>query len=416
MMPPVIATRTLVRARRWMTAGLVVSILGTRLIEGGSDGLVALGVLPVLWVAVLTTAGELISFASPAIARFFSRFSPAGVLVASDLAEAGASALALIALLAFPSALVPILATYLLIAVVFPAITDVVEEFYGQQLAQADPDEAMTFNASIYSILAFVGIVVAMPLGSVLAGASVMILLAGNLVLSALGASLRFVSARTVVTPALVEQDLEDFDMWGDSMGVRRFLTDLFRTGVASPLFSFLTQTGATIGGVFVYLAVAAESTLEPTVALALVVGAFGVGATIGPWVGKYLSGRGDLRRLVVAVSLTTAALLVLVAAALSVARGEAIWWVGIGYALMIGVLSRSRAVLTTTLRQREFRGERFGRIMSWSFAATALGAIVGSWLAVAMHAATEPRWALLAYGAFLVSAVILAGRRVTTS
>lgn len=79
-----------------MTAGLVVSILGTRLIEGGSDGLVALGILPVVWVAILTTAGELISFASPVIARLFARFSPARVLVASDLLEAVLSAVALV--------------------------------------------------------------------------------------------------------------------------------------------------------------------------------------------------------------------------------------------------------------------------------------------------------------------------------
>ena len=42
------------RARRWITTRLVVSILGTQLVEGGSDGLLALGAIPVVR-AVLTT-------------------------------------------------------------------------------------------------------------------------------------------------------------------------------------------------------------------------------------------------------------------------------------------------------------------------------------------------------------------------
>lgn len=398
-----------------MTAGLVVSILGTRLIEGGSDGLVALGILPVVWVAILTTAGELVSFASPVIARLFARFSPARVLVASDLVEAVVSAVALVVILVAPTLLVPVLIAYLLVAVVFPAITDIVEEFYGQQLAQADPHEAMTFNASIYSILAFVGIVVAMPLGSVLAGVSIVILIAGNLVLSAAGTLLRLISSRTVVTLPLVEQDVEDFEVLGERMGIAGFVRDLFTTGVASPLFSFLTQTGATIGGVYVYLAAAESSTLNPALALAVVVSAFGIGATIGPWVGKALSSRRELVGLVYAVLWATAAFLLVAGITFWAAQGPITWWTGVVYALLIGILSRTRAVLTTTLRQRRFRGSRFGRIMSWSFAATALGAIIGSWLAIAVHATQQPEIALFIYAILLIAATLLAARAQAT-
>lgn len=410
------STRTLMRARRWMTAGLVVSILGTRLVEGGSDGLVALGALPVLWIAVLTTFGELISFASPLIAKLSARFSPANVLVASDMAEAAISAVALVLLIVAPGIEVAVLVVYLLVAAVFPAVTDVVEEFYGQQLAQADAHEAMTFNASIYSALAFVGIVIAMPLGSILAGVSFTVLVAGNLVLSAAGTLLRLVSAKTVVTAPVSEQDSDEFDVLGTRMSARAFVHDMWRTGVASPLFSFLTQTGATIGGVFVYLAVAEKSSVEPATALAAVIAAFGIGATVGPWVGKALSIGSDLHRLALLTLAVTVGVLVVVAWLLATLDPAVAWWIGLGYALVIGILSRTRAVLTTTLRQQSYRGSRFSRVMSWSFAATALGAIAGSWLAVWLHATQYPSLALLVYAGFLALAVVLAARRPVSS
>lgn len=79
-------------------------------------------------------------------------------LIASDLLEAVISAVAFTIILLAPSLLVPALIVYLLVTVASPVITDVVEEFYGQQLVLAAPDEAMTFNTSIYSILAFIGL------------------------------------------------------------------------------------------------------------------------------------------------------------------------------------------------------------------------------------------------------------------
>lgn len=400
------------RARRWMTAGLVVSILGTRIVEGGSDGLVSMGVLSVLWVAVLTSFGEMVSFASPLIAKATARFSPSKVLVASETAEAAISAVALAAILLSPAATPAILIAYLLVAAIFPAITDVVEEFFGQQLAQADVNQALTFNASVYSALAFVGIVVAMPLGALMSGIDVTILVAANLVLSALGALFRLVSSRSVATPPVTDQDLSEFGVLGEQMKLRAFVADALGTGVASPAFSFLTQTGATIGGIYVYLAIARQADTEPTIALATVIAAFGLGATIGPWVGRAVSARGDLHRLVIGVLLLTVALLLVISWLWTAVSSSTVWWLGLAYAISIGVLSRTRAVLTTTLRQRDFRGSRFSRIMSWSFAATALGAIVGSWIAVTMRAAVYPALALLSYAAMLVIATALVMRR----
>ncbi|MGY6496624.1 MAG: MFS transporter [Microcella sp.] len=403
-----ISRHSLMKARRWMTAGLVVSIIGTNLVEGGSSGAVALGLLPVVWLAVLSTSGELVSFASPLIARIVARFNPARVLVASDAAEAAVSAVALIALFVFPDFQGVILAGYLLVAVAFPAVTDIVEELYGQQLAQLDVNEAMTFNASIYSIMSFIGLVVAMPLGSVIAGISIIFLIAANVAFSALGAAFRLVSARTVITPPAIEQDLEDFDTLGARVPLGQFIRDLATTGAASPLVSFLLQAGATVGGVFVYIAIADAGPFSSSTSLGLVIASFGVGATAGPWIGKFLSRNRDLLGLVSVALLVTSIFLIGVAGLFVLIPMESVWFIGLLYAFFIGILSRVRAVLITTARQRDFRGARFSRLMSWSFAATALGVISGSWLAILIDATINAAWALTVYSVFVIAAMLL--------
>ncbi|WP_295835744.1 MFS transporter [uncultured Microbacterium sp.] len=392
-----------------MTIGLVISVIGTRTIEGGSDGAVAGGLLPVFWVAALVTVGELISFSSPLIAASAARFSPAKVLVSADFAEAALSTVAVLLLVLWPGGTVPILVTYLLVAAIFPAVGDVVEEFYGQQLAQVDVHEALTFNASIYSALAFVGIVVAMPFGSILSGVSIVMLIGANAVFSWLGASFRIVSARTVITPPLLSQDPEEFDALGSRMPVREFLHDLWRSGFASPLYSLIEQMGATLSGVFVYLAIARQSGFDPSVALAVVIATFGAGATIGPWIGKAMAARLNPRALLIGVTASTVVMLTLFALAMTLIGGQWFWWIGLAYALLLGVASRVREVVITTLRQREYRGKRFSRIMSWSFSATALGAIVGSWIAVAIRAVESPSAAILSAAALLLIAALIA-------
>lgn len=394
-----------------MTVGLVVSVIGTRTIEGGSDGAVAGDLLPVFWIAILVTFGEIVAFSSPLIASVAARFSPAKVLVASDFAEAVLSTVAVLALLLWPAAIVPVLVTYLLCAAIFPAVGDVVEEFYGQQLAQVDVNEALTFNASIYSILAFVGLVIAMPFGSILSGLSILALIGANAAFSWLGAAFRLVSARTVVTPPAADQDAEDFDAFGERMPIREFVHDLGRSGFASPLYSFIEQVGATIGGVFVYLAIANYSGIDPTIALASVVATFGVGATIGPWLGKALAARFNPRGLLITVTTATVIFLALFATAIATTDGQVLWWTGLAYALVLGVASRTREVVITTLRQREYRGKRFSRIMSWSFSATALGAITGSWIAVTTRAVEHPSIAILSAAGFLLLATVIASR-----
>lgn len=388
----------LARARRWMTLGLVVSIIGTRIIEGGSDGTVAAGVLPVVWIAVFATFGQVLAFASPLLSRLFSRYNPASVLVLSDLAEAVLSIAAVAALLIIPDQTTGVLVAYLLLAALFPAVTDIVEEFYAQQLAQLDEKQALSFNTAIYSVLGFVGLVMGMPAGAWLSGQSVIGLIAANAILSLGGTAFRFVSAKTVVTPPVLEQDLEDMSPLGERMSPRQFVVDLVKTGPASPGVAFLTQFGATVGGIFVYLWLAANMPWEPSTALALIIACFGVGATIGPFAAPLLRRYWSVRGSLIITYSATVVLLVVAAVAVPLLEAGGHWGLGLIYVALIGVMSRSRSVLTTTLRQQSYRGSRFSRIMGWAFALVALAEIAGSWLAVAVSAPERPAVALLLY------------------
>lgn len=393
-----------------MTAGLVVSIIGTRLVEGGSDGSVAAGILPVAWIAFLVTFGQAIGFASPLIARALGRYRPSSVLVLSDAVEAGVSVAAVVALFAMPAATLPILVIYLLVAAVFPAVTDIVEELYAQQLAQLDAKQALTFNTTIYSVLAFVGLVVGMPIGSVLAGQSILLLIVSNAVLSGCGTLFRLYSSRAVITEPVAAQDLEDFGVLGRPTSIRHFARDLLASGPASPLVSFATQVGATMGGIYVYLWIA-QQFADPAFILGVVIALFGVGATIGPHLAPMLQGFLGARSALLVVHGSTIALLIVSAFAVSGLPATNGVWVGLVYVLLIGLLSRARAVITTTLRQESFRGAQFRTIMSWSFSFVALADVLGNWLAVAISLHQRPEIGLLAYAASVLVAFVVTVR-----
>ncbi|AEV84466.1 hypothetical protein ACWT_3443 [Actinoplanes sp. SE50] len=335
-----------------MTLGLATSIIGSRVVDGGSSGAVAESVLPLAWLAVLATGSAGISFAAPLIARLTAPHSPARTLVASDLAEAVVSVIALILLVVSPGGRSTLLGGYLLVVAVFPAIMDVVEELYGQQIAQLDEKEALAFNTNIYSVLGFVGLAVGMPLGSWLTGRSIVWLVAANALFSFIGFSFRLVSSRTLMVGAIYDQDVSECSAVGGRMKLREFLSDLLRTGPTSPAMEFVLKVGATMAGVFVYLWVASFTPWPAGTALAAVLLAFGVGATIGPYVAPVLR-RTLAPRTALLVTYSFAAV---VSSAMAVFAGvverHRLWVIGLAFVLALGVVSRARAVLTVTLRQ----------------------------------------------------------------
>lgn len=345
----------------------------------------------------------MLSFAAPLIARIAAPHSPARVLVVSELLEASLSVAALLLLwVGPPSWVTPVLAGYLLLAAIFPAVTDIVEEFFAQQIAQLDAAQALKFNTTIYSILSFVGIVVGMPLGSALAGVDLELIILVNAVASTCGLAFRLVSARAVIVGPVSDQDPSEFSMKGAPMPLRSFFKDLLASGPTSPAVGFFMQVGGTACGIFLYLSVAQQMPWEPAFSLAIVLAIFGVGATIGPWFAPLARRRFGLSR---GLLVTYAALLVtLLAFAVVISVGPQWGWsLALVAVCILGILSRVRSVLTTTIRQTSFRGKRFTRIMSWGVSAGALGGIVGSWLGVLMNVPDRP---ILGLGVYFVLAL----------
>ncbi|MBB1255453.1 MFS transporter [Streptomyces alkaliterrae] len=388
----------ILRARRWMLAGLSVSIVGSRVVEGGSGGMVAQGALPLAWLAVLATVTAGLGFAAPLTARVLAGYNPATVLVLSDLVEALLSVVALTAVLLFPDHAVPVLAGYLLLAALFPAVADVVEEFYAQQLAQLGPGHALAFNASVYSVLGFIGLVVALPLGSFVSERSLTVLIAVNLVLSALGVCLRTVGRRTVLTAPVTEQNTEDFRALGSRVAVRAFARALVRSGPVSPALGLVGAVGRTLAGVFVYLWTARAMPWSAADSFALVVACFGVGATVGPHLAPFTRRRMGVRRSLLVATGATIAVVTTFGGCVILLPADSLWPIALGYVVLVGALTRMRDVLITTLRQESFRGSGFVTVMSWSFALTSLGALIGSWAGVGLRVAACPLTGLLAF------------------
>ncbi len=319
------------------------------------------------------------------------------------------SIIALVLLVAFPGERSTLLGGYLLIVAIFPAIMDVVEELYGQQIAQLDEKQALAFNTTVYSVLGFVGLVVGMPLGSWLTSRSVVWLVAANALFSLIGFAFRSVSSRTLMVGAVYDQDASEHSAVGGRMRLREFLSDLLQTGPASPAMEFVLKVGATMSGVFVYLWVASFTPWPAGAALAAILFAFGVGATIGPYVAPVLRRRLTPRTALLTIYSFAALMSSAMAAFAGAVERHRLWVIGLAFVLALGVVSRARAVLTVTLRQQVFKGKRFVRIMSWSFSFVAAASILGNWLGVLLDLPARPRLALATYAVtFLIAIVVV--------
>lgn len=70
-----------------MTAALVLSVMGNRLVEGGFDGLASAGLISVGTVVTVSTLEQLIVLTFPVYARILRNTSPNWSLVYADTAE-----------------------------------------------------------------------------------------------------------------------------------------------------------------------------------------------------------------------------------------------------------------------------------------------------------------------------------------
>lgn len=386
------------KVRRAMIAGLVLSTLGNRVVEYGFQALTAADVVPVLALVVISSLGHAVVFFYPLYAKILGRFSPDKALAATDAAEGAFSVLTCLWIIVFPQQAVHAVIIYLLIDLLLAPVTDIAEEYYGAHFAQVDEDTALAFNASLYSMLAISGFIVGGLAGSFLAGLSILVLMAANTVLSFAGAGLRYTARHLYPVPPPDEVEAEDYSALGQQVPLKQFMHDMLRSGPASPLISAALALTGTMTGELFLLWVASQGVAGVHIpgvgagaftGMGLTLAVFGVGAAIGPHIGKYLKRfthtEYTLRLLAVLSVVITGALAL---------------WIGVGtvpaavlllFTLLIAALSRARMIVLDTHRQAYFKGKQFARIMSWSFAFSAVGTVAGLQVGYWLNQANNP-------------------------
>lgn len=359
-----------------MIAGLVISVLGNRLIDGTFNGLTAAGAVSAFMLVAVESLGEIVVFTFPVYARVLKRLSPDTSMIASDLLEATVSGVLVILILARPDWAIPALVGYVVFNIFVAPVTDIAEEFYGAKVAEVDPGANLRFNAHLLSTLAFTGFVIASPLGAVLAGISIPLALGLNVALSLGGATMRLRARKRYPMGPVVNPDMEEFEVLGAEMKAKQFFHDLFASGPTSPLIEFGLGTVSSLIGTLMLIWVARQANLPATDAMAVVIAIFGIAATVGPQIGRHLSGRlGTPASLRLTAALSAINLFALLLGVLTGTAGF-IW--GAIFVFVNGVLSRARMVILQSHRQTFFKGEQYTRIMSWSFAFGGAGGIIG--------------------------------------
>ena len=268
---PIVSQRVVLRARRLMVVGLVVTVLGNRLIDGGFEALTAAGTIAVTTLVAVSSLSTVSVMAFPAYARWLKKFSPDTALITVDLLEALLSLVAIFVTLAAPQYATAAVVAYVLIDLFLAPVSDIAEEFYGAKLAEYGEDEALAFNSSLYALLGLLGLVVASPLGAVLSGLSTVVLLAANVILSLAGAAFRAYARSRAPMPPAIDADDEEFAMTGERLPWRQFVHDLLASGPASPLLSLALDLVGELTGRLLFLWVAARAAMEPHAAMGTV-------------------------------------------------------------------------------------------------------------------------------------------------
>lgn len=408
--------RVVLRARRLMVVGLVVSVLGNRLIDGGFDALTAAGSIAVGVLVAIKSLDTVSVMAFPLYARFLKRVSPDSALITVDFVEAALSAAALLVVVALPQYAIHAIVAYVLIDIFLAPVSDIADEFYGAKLADYGEDQALAFNAALYSLLGLLGFVIASPAGALLSGLSLTILLAGNVVLSLGGAGFRIYARRKAPMPPLLDDaDADEFSVTGAPLPLRQFLHDLLRSGPASPLLSLVLNVAAALTGELLMLWVAALAGFDAHVAMGIVIATFGVAATVGPLVGKRIRSRwetGPVLRVMALIAMVNVVVLLA-----QVIAGAATFVAGLVFVLVNIVLSRARIIILETHRQTFFKGGQFARVMSWSYSFGAVGTLAGLQLGYWLGLVTDPRLCLaIAAATWLVVSFVVRSTRGSSS
>lgn len=392
-------TSMLIRARRLMIAGLVASVFGNYVINAGFSTLTAIGAIATSLLVLLKTLEQIVVFFFPLYAKLLARYSPDKSLILVDFLEGAFSLIGLLLILTDIFDPVIVIAAYVLIDIFLAPITDIAEEYYGLSLAKVDEQQALSFNAWIYSILALVGFSFGGPLGSWLSAVSIPILLSVNVVLSFIGAGFRSFARHTIPVSSLLDADPEDFAVTGSRMPISEFVADLFKSGPASPLLSFIIRIASALTGELFLLWVAMVAAnlfnqYNAFTGMGVVLLVFGVAASIGPQLGKYARKTYDT-----GIILRVSALFMF--AITSGFAGYLNWnepnpYIALLFVALAVTVNRARIIVLETHRQILFKGSQFMRVMSWSFSFGALGTMVGLQLGYFLDLPHSPQISLL--------------------
>lgn len=373
------------RVRRSMIVGLLLSVLGNRVVEYGFHALTAADIVPVIFLVVISSLGRIIVIGYPIYAKFLSKYSPDKTLAFTDICEGCLSALACVWIVVMPHHAVYVVVIYMVVDTFLVPVTDIAEEYYGAYFAQIDEKTALTFNASLHSALAISGFIVGGGVGALLAGVSIAGLMLVNSILSFIGGGFRYTARHLYPVPAPVHADAEEHSLLGVRMPVRQFIHDILLSGPASPLLSLTVALAGTMTGELFFLWVAGQGIadililgykLDAFSGMGVTLTVFGIGAAVGPHVGRYLKKFVRTEYTLRIISLMSVILI----------SGMALW-VSMGvipptilllFVFLLAVLGRARLIVLETHRQVYFKGKQFARIMSWSFSFGALGTILG--------------------------------------
>lgn len=275
------------RAQYLMIAGLITSFIGSEMIEGAATGLVALGVLPVVWVPLYSTVTDLQDSFAASVAKIVEKRDPGAVLVACELTDVGISLITVTLILAFGDGyLTMILIGYLLIASILPLIVDLAEEFYLNDIGQVDAQLVLQANTIISVATGTAGLMLARPVGALVSSTGIAVILGFNIAFSFLVVVLRWRSTATFHPQHVLEEENED-EPEGFLGSIKDFLLPhsprhVLRFGVLSPVFSFFLSLAPAMIATYVLLWLA-NSGDKPLVRLGTMLFAMGLAQALIP-------------------------------------------------------------------------------------------------------------------------------------
>lgn len=423
------------RARTWMLFGLLWSYFGTTVVGGAVPVLVSLGLLPLLWLPLMATLESLQDMCSAAAARVLRRFEAGKILVQCEIADVGLTVVAA----AFVFTLdrhwsVVVLCVYTAATSFLPLFIDLAEEFYGAEIEEKDPGSAAKFNTYLYAAMPAVSQFASGPLGSLLAGWSILTVLSVNAAASLLAIAARYRSLRLgrrvgigdapATSPPPQDDAVEHTTPGHDKERAIMTLRSLARLqGPGSPLFSAAVPLATGLSAVYLgQWAASFTSNKGPFFAVTAI--CVGIGALVGPFLARAAVSRIDASIVLYAGSLLTAALMG--AGALYVVTVDPVASAGSHLIIVIGYLIYTTlttlllsgvGVTQITARQQLFQGDRFVQVMSWGHSLAAAGALIGVWAGLLLQTAQRPASALMLGGILLALTFLLLrpGRSTTT-